>query len=70
MDGPAKSLLASKTFWGAAVAILAAIAARMGHPILADDQTTLINDGMTMATVIGGLFSIYGRMVAKSPIGK
>lgn len=65
-----KSLLASKTFWGAVIAILAVLANRMGHPIAATDQADLVNDGVTLVTMAGSLFSIYGRIVAKTAIGK
>jgi len=68
MGDGTKSIFLSKTFWGAVISIVAMVAARLGHPIAAQDQASLIEDALTLATVGGGLTSIYGRMTATTTI--
>jgi len=64
-----KSLLASRTFWGAAVAILAGILNYFGYDIAGQDQVALIDGVTTAVTVGGGLLAIVGRVTATKKIG-
>jgi hypothetical protein len=65
----AKSLLESKTFWGAMVA-LGGSALSLGHySLLPADAAQAIDLFSGLATAIGGLFAIYGRIVASKKIG-
>jgi hypothetical protein len=65
MDG-FKGLLASKTFWGALVALVAQILSASGVDISAFDQPALVNH---LATFGGIAYAIYGRAVATHRIG-
>lgn len=62
MNDDTKSLLASKTFWGALAAIVSTILQARG--VVGADG--LVNEGVT---IIGGLLSIYGRVTATQKIG-
>jgi len=68
-----KSLLISRTFWGAAVAAVAGIAAISGHVISAEDQTAFVDNVVDIATgiasVVGAAIAIYGRLKATKMIG-
>jgi hypothetical protein len=68
-----KSLLTSRTFWGAAVAAGAGIAAISGHAISAEDQSVFVNNAVDIATgvatVVGAAIAIYGRLKATKKIG-
>jgi hypothetical protein len=64
-----KALTQSKTFWGAFVAILAAVASIGHYSIGAADQTSLAELLTSIATIAGSLCAIYGRVVASKKIG-
>ena len=64
-----KTLFSSKTIWGALVAVLAGALSLFGFQIGAADQTELINAASGLASAAGGLFAIYGRIVASKRIG-
>ena len=64
-----KTLFSSKTFWGAFVAILASALSLFGYQTGAADQAELINTISSLAGAAGGLFAIYGRIVASKRIG-
>lgn len=64
-----KSLFASKTFWGCLVAAVGGAAGVAGHPISLSDQTALVNDAVALATIVGSLIGIYGRITATKKIG-
>ena len=66
----AKTLLSSKTFWGAFVAMVAGALSLFGYHISAGDQAELINSVSGLAGAAGGLFAIYGRIVASKRIGR
>lgn len=68
MDG-VKSILASKTFWGALIAALAGIAAMTGHVISTPDQAVLVDDVSGLMTVVGSFIAIWGRYTATTKIG-
>ena len=64
-----KTLLSSKTFWGALVAILASVLSLFGYQVGLSEQSELISIGTSVAGAVGGLFAIYGRIVASKRIG-
>ena len=64
-----KTLFASKTFWGAFVAVLAGALSLFGYQLGAADQAELINALSGIAAAAGGLLAIYGRFVASKRIG-
>lgn len=68
MDG-VKSLLTSKTFWGAAIAGLSAIAGLFGYTVVPEDQTALVDNVAGLGGVFGALLAIYGRVKASKKIG-
>lgn len=71
-----KSLIKSKTFWGAVIAIAASLAGVFGFEISPADQQDLISlydqalaAWDSIAVVAGGLLAIYGRITATRRIG-
>ncbi|WP_106752402.1 hypothetical protein [Pannonibacter carbonis] len=71
-----KSLFRSKTFWGAAVAVLGALAGLFGIEVTAADQAELssLTDQVfaawdSLAVIAGALLAIYGRVTARKTIG-
>ncbi|MBO9419170.1 hypothetical protein J7481_06660 [Labrenzia sp. R4_2] len=71
-----KSLFCSKTFWGAAVAVLGALAGLFGLEMSAADQaelTSLANQLLgiwdSLVVIAGALLAIYGRVTARQKIG-
>lgn len=64
-----KGLVASKTFWGAALAVVGSIAGLLGYGFSPEEQKAVIEIGTTLATAFGGLFAIYGRVKATKKIG-
>jgi hypothetical protein len=64
-----KALTQSKTFWGAVVAILAALASIGHYSISSADQASLAELLTSLATIAGSLCAIYGRVVASKMIG-
>jgi hypothetical protein len=64
-----KALTQSKTFWGAIVALVGA-AVSLGHYTLsAADAQQAVDLISGIASAIGGLVAIYGRVVASKKIG-
>ncbi len=68
MDG-FKSILASKTFWGAALAIAAGVVGLFGYDLSAADQATLLDYAAGGGAMVGGVIAIVGRVVASKKIG-
>lgn len=66
----AKSLLASRTFWGAMIAILATVGKGFGIELGTEDQAQLVDHALTVVGVLGGLLAVYGRTKATKAIGK
>lgn len=71
-----KSLIKSKTFWGAVIAIAASLAGVFGFEISPADQQDLLSlydqalsAWDSIAVVAGGLLAIYGRITATRRIG-
>ena len=65
-----KSIFASKTVWGAIIAIGAGVAGIFGYSIGAEDQAQLAEIGVSVASMAGGLIAIFGRVKASKKIGK
>ena len=64
-----KSIFASKTFWGGAIALLAGILGFFGYSLLPDDQAVLVDGGTAAAAAVGGVIAIWGRVKASKKIG-
>ena len=64
-----KSLMSSKTAWGAIIAILAGVAGIFGYSIASPDQVEIVNIASSIASSLGGLIAIYGRVKATKKIG-
>ncbi len=69
-DPPRKSLLASRTVWGALIAIVAQILLMAGFPLSADTQAALVEMITQIVGLGGAAFAIWGRMVANTPLIK
>ncbi|MFQ5533456.1 MAG: hypothetical protein ACE5EM_01350 [Sphingomonadales bacterium] len=63
-----KSVLRSRTFWGAVVAIAASLLQGFDITIGAAEQAALVNLIVTVAGCAGGLVAIYGRVKARTRI--
>jgi hypothetical protein len=63
-----KSLLMSKTFWGAVMAIVASLVGFAGYTFGAEDQQALVEVITTVGTAVGGVLAIYGRVKATKAI--
>lgn len=65
----AKSVFASKTVWGAVVALLATLAPLVLGQIGVSDPDAQLGIWNDVVAVGGAVFSIYGRLVASKVIG-
>jgi hypothetical protein len=65
-----KSLLASKTVWGGFLALFAGFAGIFGYSISPADQVQAVDAVASVASSIGGIVAIYGRVKATKVIGK
>lgn len=63
-----KSLLSSKTFWGAVLAGLGAVAGLLGFTFGPDEQAAVIEIGTTLVTAVGSALAVYGRVKATKAI--
>lgn len=68
MDG-VKSLLTSKTIWGALVAVLGGITSLFGYTVSPADMTAVVDTVGQVVGIGGALYAIYGRVVASKKIG-
>jgi hypothetical protein len=64
-----KSLFVSKTFWGAAFAIVSVIAGFFGYVFGPVDQAEVIRIVTDAGALAGSLYAIWGRVVASKRIG-
>ncbi len=64
-----KSIWMSRTVWGAAIAVLAALAGLLGVSIDEADQGILTDAMMQLMGAAGGVLAIWGRVRATSKIG-
>jgi multidrug resistance efflux pump len=65
-----KGIFASKTVWGGVVALLAGGTAIFGYSVSETDQASLVEAVSGIASAVGGLIAIYGRVTATKAIGK
>lgn len=65
-----KNIFASRTVWGAIIAIIAGIVGIFGYSIGAEDQANLVEIGFSAASTVGGVIAIFGRVKASKKIGK
>ncbi|GAB7078722.1 hypothetical protein [Megalodesulfovibrio paquesii] len=63
-----KPLFASKTFWGGLVAVLAGAASVAGYALSPEEQAQLVEAVVGVASALGGVVAIAGRMVATKAI--
>jgi hypothetical protein len=63
-----KSLLASRTFWGAILSVTGALAGLAGYTFGPEEQEALLLLGTTIATAVGSVLAIYGRVKATKGI--
>lgn len=65
-----KNWYQSKTIWGALVVILSALLRAAGYEFGEAEAAQLTDAAATIATAIGGLLALYGRLTAKLPISQ
>ena len=58
----------SKTVWGSVVTIAAAVAGVFGYGIDADTQGRIVENISSVIAAVGGLFALFGRLVADKKI--
>lgn len=58
----------SKTVWGGAIALAAGVAGAFGLSIGPDEQEALASAIVGVASGVGGLLAIYGRIKASKAI--
>ncbi len=64
-----KALTQSKTFWGAVVALGGSVLALAHYTLTPRDAAQAVDLLSGLASAIGGLIAIYGRVVATKKIG-
>ena len=64
-----KPIYASRTVWGAVVAIVAGVAQVAGHALAPEDQLALINLLTQIGELSGAGLALWGRIAAKHTIG-
>jgi hypothetical protein len=69
MQTDTKSIWASKGVWGGAVAVLAALAGLLGFAVTPAQQIELVEAGALIASGVGGLVALWGRISATKRIG-
>lgn len=65
-----KNWYQSKTVWGALVVILSALMRAAGYEFGEAEAAQLMDAASTIATAVGGLLALYGRLTAKLPISQ
>jgi lysozyme family protein len=65
---PSKSILASKTIWGAVIALGAQILLLRGYAVPAETQNALVEILMQTAGLGGAILALWGRLVASHQI--
>ena len=58
----------SKTIWGGAVAVGAGLAGLFGVDIDASTQDGIVQNILSVASGVGGLIAIYGRLKAEQSV--
>ncbi len=67
MEGT-KSWYQSLGMWGGIITLLAVVGTIFGFSISAEDQVTATTLAVTIATTIGGIFNLVGRIRASKKI--
>jgi uncharacterized membrane protein len=67
MDG-IKAWYQSKTIWGALMAVAASLLHIAGIELDTASQSELADIAVTLVGAFGGLLSLYGRVVATTPV--
>lgn len=60
---------ASRVTWGALLAAVAGVLGILGYSFPAEMQGKIIDLIIALLPIVGGLTALYGRWVAKKPIG-
>lgn len=68
MTSETKSILLSKTFWGAILAGVSALFGVFGVEISGAEQAILVDSVATVGAVLGTVTAIYGRLRAEKRI--
>lgn len=58
----------SKTVWGGLIAVAAGAAGAFGYTIAPDDQAQIVDAVVAVATVVGGLLAVFGRVKASKAV--
>ncbi len=66
----AKSMLMSRTIWGALVALMASGAGLAGYTVSAADQASILTLLTSLAGLAGSAVAIWGRIVATKRLGR
>ncbi|WP_299558751.1 hypothetical protein [uncultured Sulfitobacter sp.] len=64
-----KSIFASKTIWGAGIALVGAGVNVMGYTVTPADQAQIVEAVAAMMTAGGSLLAVIGRVRATKAIG-
>jgi hypothetical protein len=64
-----KSIFASKTFWGAAIAATGAGVNLLGYTVSPADQAATVDAVSALVTAVGSLLAVFGRIRATQAIG-
>ncbi|GFM38306.1 hypothetical protein [Desulfovibrio psychrotolerans] len=63
-----KHLLQSRTVWGATISILCAVLMALGYSVDDAAQSQMVEVGLSIGAVVGGLLSVYGRIKATKSV--
>lgn len=63
-----KSWYMSKTVWGGLIAVAAGAAGAFGYTVAPDDQAQIVDAAVVVATLVGGLLSVFGRVMASKAV--
>lgn len=63
-----KSLVESRTFWGALISIVASGIAGLHYTVTPADQASLLDAIMNIVSGVSALYAIYGRIIATHKI--
>lgn len=64
-----KPWYASRTIWGALIAVAASLGASFGLTLSEQDQSSLADAALQITGAIGALIALYGRVRASHRIG-
>ena len=64
-----KSWWMSRAVWGGIVAVLAGIAGAGGYVLSPEDQDQFVNLAVPVASAVGGVVAIIGRVLASKRVG-